>query len=417
MNGFSPRELLRAGVALPLLLLAFTSLTTPLIPRAGGWDTDGRIYGAMREAFRSDRPLADLPIPVVGTPAGPTQGPWTRRVLTPWLASLLPFDPITSFRVLGLASNWASLVLVYAIARGAGLAPRIAVLAQLLYSGVFWTLKFSWYSPGYIDSQTQLFLLAALALVGAGRWLWLGPVLALGVLQKESALAMVVVAVFEFLRRTRPRSLAAAAPLAAMVGFPVAALWAVAAVIPAPESGPADALLVNLRTAAAPSRWPALAAACFSGLGILPLVILHAPGASWRSLRARPHWLLWLALAAGLLFGGSDKARLFLYALPVCAWLGALAMRPEGPDGASSSSPAWEARRWWIWVGLTLAIHFELGHHFARLTSFDAYLDRMVPMHAPDGPAPLLIRSGVACAVWLGATWMLRPARSASSAP
>jgi hypothetical protein len=400
-------------VALPLLLLAFVSLTTPLIPRAGGWDTDGRIYGAMLQAFRTDRPLADIPIPVIDTPAGRSQSPWTRRVLTPWLASLLPFEPMTSFRILGFASNWASLVLVYAIARGAGLAARSAELAQLFYAGVFWTLKFSWYSPGYIDFQTQLFLLASLAMIGAGRWLWLGPVLALGVLQKESALAMVVVAVFEFVRRGRPKSLAAATPLFLIVGFPLAAVLVLRAMVPGPEFGPIDALLTHLHTMASPARWPAFAAALFSGLGILPVVILHAPGASWRSLRARPHWLVWLVLAGGMLFGGSDKSRLFLYALPVCAWLGALAMRPEGPDGASGStaSPVWESSRWWIWVGVSLALHFELGHHWARLTSFDAYLTRMVPMHAPEAPIPLLIRSGVACAVWLGVTWILRPAR------
>jgi hypothetical protein len=403
-------------VALPLLLLAFVSLTTPLIPRAGGWDTDGRIYGAMLQAFRSDRPLAEVPIPVVDTPGGTSQGPWTRRVLTPWLASLLPFEPITSFRVLGFVSNWASLILVYAIARRAGLAARSSELAQLFYAGVFWTLKFSWYSPGYIDFQTQLFVLAGLALIGAGRWLWLGPVLALGVLQKESLLAMGVVAIFEFVRRSRPRSLAGAVPLLSLVGLPLAALLLVRAMVPGPESGPVDAVFTHLRTMVSPARWPAFAAALFSGLGILPVVILHAPRAAWRNLRARPAWLLWLIFAGGFLFGGSDKSRLFLYALPVCAWLGAMAMRPEGPDPSpgTATSPSWEPSRWWIWVIVTLAFHFELGHHWARLVSFDAYLARMVPMHSPEAPIPLLIRSGVACAVWLGVTALLRPARTGS---
>jgi hypothetical protein len=46
--------------------------------------------------------------------------------------------------------------------------------------------------------------------------------------------------------------------------------------------------------------------------------------------------------------------------------------------------------------------------------SFDAYLARMVPMHSPEAPIPLLIRSGVACAVWLGVTALLRPARTGS---
>jgi hypothetical protein len=126
--------------------------------------------------------------------------------------------------------------------------------------------------------------------------------------------------------------------LLAIVGVPLAALLAVQVGIPGPAAGPAAAVATQLRSLASPTRWPALVAAAFSGLGILPLVLLHAPGDSWRILRAHPHWLLWLVLALGLLLGGSDKSRLFLYALP--SWPRPSAARRQRCDPGAARRPA-----------------------------------------------------------------------------
>ena len=115
------------------------------------------------------------------------EAPFGWRVLTPWLATLLPGSLLFRFRTLGLLSNWATLVLVYEMLRSLRRSILASIIGLLLYAGVFWTLKFSWYSPFYIDAQTQFFLALVTFLAVRGAFPWILAILAVAALQKESA--------------------------------------------------------------------------------------------------------------------------------------------------------------------------------------------------------------------------------------
>src|SRR5207244_1552246 len=66
-----------------------------------------------------------------------------------------------------------------------------------------------------------------------------------------------------------------------------------------------------------PARfWPRALAEIFSGLGILPALLLLEARPALRFLRTHPSWALQLVIGAILVFGGPEKARFCLYLLP-----------------------------------------------------------------------------------------------------
>lgn len=123
-------------------------------------------------------------------------------------------------------------------------------------------------------------------------------------------------------------------------------------------------------------RLPRLCAALFSGLGVLPLVILYGIRPSVRFLAANRQWLVLLVTSAVLLLGGIDKSRLFLYALPAVVILAIHVVQ----DLTTRRPP----RLMTIWLLVTLAIHLYIGNYLTPMGSFSEYLARMVPEHA-DG--------------------------------
>jgi len=118
-----------------LLMLILSWLTTPLIKSHDGLDSDGVFYAAM--ARRANIPDDTTLI----------YAPWCWRVLTPYLSSKLPFDIVGDFKALAFVSNLISLMLLYGLLRRVNRSPKAALLGVLLYAGVFWTVKFSFYSP------------------------------------------------------------------------------------------------------------------------------------------------------------------------------------------------------------------------------------------------------------------------------
>ncbi len=351
-------------VVVPLLLLAAIGVSTPLIDRAQGFDSDGKRYGAMAD-------------PDLFKPRFRDEIPWAWRVLTPALASWLPFETLTNFRVLAVLSNWLSLVLLYGILRRSGFTRELSLLGMGLYAGVFWSIKFFFYSPAYIDSGTQAIALAILYLAVTRHYAFVPVAIALGVLQKESILflAPVVYAAYGSERGVwRPRSLAYAAALTLpAVGMLAALRLAIPGI---GDYSPWSMVWSQIQLTAAPANAPRLLLALFSGLGILPLWLAVRPRDSLSRLRASPLWCALGALGLLLLVAGEDKARLFLYALPAVVVLAV--------GVAADLLEARDPRRVWVWVAIALALHLFLGHHLTPMGSFDAYLDRMVPMYASD---------------------------------
>ena len=380
----------RAFPLVAALLVSAAFAMTPVTEHNRGFDSDGAFYGAM-----AGSPLC--------TPADAHAAPWCYRVLTPWLARLLPWSALDSFRVLAWASNVVSLSLLFLILRRVVLSDGLCALGVLLYAGAFWTLRFSFYSPAYIDYQTQMLLLTIIHMTVCRRYVLLLPVLAIAALQRESLAAYALFAAAH-LARTRGWRLDARAwaLAAALVCVPAAVVYALHwAIVP---SNPYNALLGYRDHVAALGQWaawPMLAQAAFSGLGLLPALLLVQWGPWLAFLRRRAEWVVYLAISLAMLFGGLDKARLFLYCLPLVVLLSLQVV--------DSLRALAEPRRFAAWVVAAVAAHLYMGGWLAPMGTFSDYIVRMVPESSNGLYVPFLLGNALIAGCFIAFTvwWLL----------
>lgn len=350
--------LLRVVVAVVVTALMWAA-TTPTT-HEGGWDADGRHYAAMAGVEGFSIHIGQV-------------GPWCYRILTPAIVALLPLEPMGGFTLVTFVANVANLVLLDLLLLGAGISGRRARLVALaLWTTSFWTLRFSFYSPAYIDAPTITVLLAGLVLALRRRWFGCLLVFTVGVLQKESlaafALAPAVMVWQDQHLGWFHRRLVA-------LGFgvaPFAVAWAIRWAIDAPGFSTWTVLQGELRALASAAGMLDLTAAMFAGLGLLPAVVL----VGWRSVLGlgRRHAGLAVAavVAASTVVGGVDKSRPFLYLLPLVLLVAAdLVERWKPPH-----------RGLWLWCTVCVVGQAALAGLFDPTPSFELFLTRFVPEHA-----------------------------------
>jgi hypothetical protein len=146
--------------------------------------------------------------------------------------------------------------------------------------------------------------------------------------------------------------------------------------------------------------WPRLLLALFSGLGIMPVVLVVLFKKTRAVMRANPHWAVALVLGSVSLFGGQDKARLFLTMLPAVTLLAVMVLAPL----LRRMTPGVI-----VWLVITGTAHLYLGHHLTPMSTFDAYLNRLVPIYGPGPMWPEYVRLVVVLGLWLAATLAVRP--------
>ena len=380
--------------ALYVLLAAcfFTAavfVTTPLTTSNAGFDFDGMFYAAMAGSPRVKPALAHV-------------APWCYRIATPALVSRLPWDTLTSFRSVAFTANVASLVLLFLILRALGVTERSSWLGVTLYASVFWTLKFSFYSPAYIDAETQVFLLAIILLSIQGRYLALVPVLMLAVLQKESLAAFSVFAATALVRQHRGRLSASDGLLAAaLVAAPLATFAILRALVPARESLDTFAeTRAQIRLLTTPGFWPMFVQSLFSGLGLLAIVLAIRPRGWVKFMRERYEWIVYSMIALALLLGGRDKGRLFLYLLPAAVICSLVAI--------DELTAATAGRRELVWIAVLLVLHAYIGNYLTPMGTFDDYLAKLVPEHSEGRYLPYLAHNLALAGVFVILTlaWM-----------
>jgi hypothetical protein len=133
------------------------------------------------------------------------------------------------------------------------------------------------------------------------------------------------------------------------------------------------------------SFWPILLQAGLSGLGLIPLV-LFVRWKPWVALLRRQwEWIIYAVISFVFLFGGSDKARLFLYMLPLAAILAATVFESL----RQHTRPVVLV----MWGGLILVVHCYMGGYLSPMGSFTAYLDQWVPEHSAGGYVTYLMRN------------------------
>gem|GEM_PF-3299710 len=347
---------------LPAVILVPVVLTTPLTDHNDGFDSDGMKYAAM--ALRRPE-LYDL---------AHTE-PWCWRVVTPLLASLLPFHIIGSFTIIAFVSDWIALSLLFCLMRRCGLSEIGSVLGVLLYAGIFWTVKFSFFSPCYVEHQTQMLLVLGLYLI-VRRAYWTLPILlAVAVLQKESLLALAPIAIAHYwISQTRIDG-RGWAWMIVLVAAPAVVLAIVRSQIASINPGWSRSAATYSLTEQIfdPTFWPRFFLSFYSGLGLLPLILIVRCRPALRYLRENPHWIVALLVGAAALFAGGDKSRLFLLAAPVVCLVAAQTLEPllTSRNFASLS-----------WVAIAILLHLYLGSLFSPMGSFYDFTDRFVPIHS-----------------------------------
>jgi hypothetical protein len=117
--------------------------------------------------------------------------PYTFRVLTPALASLWPSDPVPGFTLVTLVALTLAATGLYAYQRVVGLVGAAALSGALLFAVSGGSIRMLT-TPDYVDAVTYLTEAAAFWFLAAG-WFW--PFLltvTVGVLNRETALLLVV---------------------------------------------------------------------------------------------------------------------------------------------------------------------------------------------------------------------------------
>ena len=269
----------------------------------------------------------------------------------------------------------------------------MSYLGLLLYAGVFWTLKFSFYSPAYVDHVSQAMLLAALYATVSRRYLVAAAILGVSAFQKEFLPLFGLFVAADWLHHDRERrSLRTVLGAALAIGLPILALFVVQRACGIDAGASLQVIGRQVRRLSQPGFPAAFLHAMFSGLGILPVLMLVRYRPWLRVIRERPAFVVYLALATVALFGGADKSRLFNYSLPVIVIFAMATIE--------SLRPASD-RRFLVWAVVCLGVHWYLGNYVTPVGGFREYIAKLVPEHAAKlklDHLPYLIRDG-----WLSA--------------
>lgn len=117
--------------------------------------------------------------------------PYTLRPGVPFVASLLPFDEAVSFGIVNLALTLVAVWFVAATLRRQGIGERALLTTGLLFA-VSWNVLFFAAVP-MLDAAPVAFVAVGWYLTVRRRWLWVVPLVAVGLLFKETVAVLVPV--------------------------------------------------------------------------------------------------------------------------------------------------------------------------------------------------------------------------------
>jgi hypothetical protein len=273
--------------------IGIDSLTT-LGESAASRQGDARHYVALVRYFRGEPVRHEL------------RAPFSHRPLAPWLASRLPFRPLTSLDLVNVGALIACLAFLSATLTRLRARPRTLAIGQALF--VFSFPTFYYGSIGYVDPVLLCALAATLHLLLVRRRGLAFLVFVLGCGVKESMFLMAPVLVADAWRSPRARRRLAIGRALAAVLAGCALLVVLGCALPDPTHGiqlaSLEKLLMNVRRTQA---WASLLLS-FGAPGLLGLGLALRP-ARRRAVRRHPHGL-------PLVAGAASAVCLALYAFP-----------------------------------------------------------------------------------------------------
>lgn len=114
--------------------------------------------------------------------------PFGWRILTPFLARILPFEIHVNFSIIAFVSLWGTAILMYSVLKEMRFEPVLSFVGSLLFIALGWATRYNMYDFWLPDPLGFLFLTAALLSLLQKKTFLFSLLLAIGVLAKESVL-------------------------------------------------------------------------------------------------------------------------------------------------------------------------------------------------------------------------------------
>ncbi len=348
-----------AVVFFSLILNTTVYLTTPLTEINDGYDRDGLHYARMSQ---SDMLQSDVEMP------------HKQRILIPFIVHHIPLPTISAFSLIAFVSCVVNIVVFYLLLLKIGFSRFFSFVGILFYAGVFWSVKFSYFSPCYTDYVSQLILLLLLYLVVDRQHLLAIVLLCLATLHKEVFPYFSIFVVSDYLfklnfKTNRKEKLI----LVIYLLSPFVVLKVLHFFGSLHTSGSLMVILYQMARFRLIEFWPVFIHAIISGCGILPILIIFGHKSVVTFLKQHPSLIVYFALSVLALFGGIDKSRLFNYMLPLIVILSI--------DFINNQK--FKVNFTFIfWLSACLLIHFYLGGIFSPIGNTESYLSRFVPEHS-----------------------------------
>jgi hypothetical protein len=369
-----------------ILLLSITPTTTIY----DGYDSDGRFYAAMSGAEG---------IEGIDQTTIDTLSPWNQRVLIPWLVSVLPFHARTGFLFVNQLANLLTLILLFFILKHFVSNKLVIFFTLLIYATVFWTIQFSLFSPFYIDSATMMFVCLIILLTIKRIVFLLVPTIIISSLAKESLAILIIFSAYHLYLKDFPFreiSLRAILKSLALVIIPAILILVIRKLLQV-QTDPSALLMPGWQFISFFKNLDSplvLLQSIFSGTGVFLILIFINWRFSLKWLKANPQWLVYLGLCIYMLFGGHDKARLFLPLLPLLAIIFAKTISQVEEKNSQGKFLAT--------INILFFANVIFGGLLFGLENTDTYLAKLVPEHSGGSYLPyLLINIGVSMAILL----------------
>ncbi|MFN0074200.1 MAG: hypothetical protein ACKVVP_22185 [Chloroflexota bacterium] len=294
--------------------------------------------------------------------ADPARLPYTFRLLTPWLVSLMPLETASAFSVVTLVSLWVTTLMLNLLLQrlGCGSRARWGALTVFLFSAVVVRMLTT---PTYVDPLTYALTVTSLLALLAQRDVAFCVLITLSVLNRETAIILLPA---YFVARWPFRDAAAAVRSALVCAVPCLVLASVVlgklAVLGLLSDGLAG--LISLRYGGYVQRVPRLG-------DLLDLYSLF--GVAWIALllgwRWAPRWLqvYGALIVAQLLVSRGDESRNLSHLFPLVIPLVGILLERLASSGRAMMvafvlcAVASMVHFRWIWIPIDLARYALVG--------------------------------------------------------
>jgi hypothetical protein len=348
---------------IPFFSLLVIGLTTP-INQDFKLLTDGWIYHAMADPANSPEWML-------------RHKPWSLRPLTPAIVRGLVYSlkvvgihlsTFEGFTLVNLIAHWLNFSLLSLILGRFGLSYFSRFYGQFLYIGTYWTLKWSFFSPCYVESTSIFFIFWIVYLTLKKDFFFIPLVFVLGSFQKESIIFLAPFVSTAFAATANALSPKALKYLLVLVVPCLGVIGFLDRIIP--ELGGhyvPEALIgqVFLTYYLDPRWYPRLLLTPLAGLGALPLFLWWGRARVVKFLRQHHSWAIFALCGLPPLICGWDVSRYYIMLLLPAILLSCLALQPWLESNSKRHKVA---------LFGFLIIHFFFQNHFTVIrNSVDFY--------------------------------------------